>query len=251
MKALMAYAAQSGAKQSSRDHDLVSAHAALVKRIAYHLASRLPPSVQIDDLVQAGMIGLLEAAKSYSGDHGAAFETYAGIRIRGAMLDELRRSDWTPRSVHKKVRMAAAATRDVESRLGRAARDREVAEAMGIELSEYAEIMKDAASTRVFSYDELVALSGRDEVGELDDPDTTPVQRIGQQRFRRALADVIAGLPERERLVMSLYYEEELNLREVGAVLGVSESRVCQLHGQAIVRIRAHMADWIAAERNQ
>jgi RNA polymerase sigma factor for flagellar operon FliA len=134
--------------------DLVSKHAALVKRIAYHLMSRLPPSVQADDLIQAGMIGLLEASRNYDASQGASFETYAGIRIRGAMLDEIRRTDWTPRSVHRKARQVAEAVREIENQEGRDARDVEVAEKLGIDLHEYHRILQDATGCRVFSIDD-------------------------------------------------------------------------------------------------
>jgi len=220
--------------------DLVERYAALVKRIAYHLVSRLPPSVQVDDLIQAGMIGLLEAAAHYDPGQGASFETYAGIRIRGAMLDEIRRSDWTPRSVHRKARQVAEAMRAIEHEKGRDARDVEVAQALGISLEEYYRILQDAAGCRIFSLDETDTGEEPPEPGGGEDP----LAAVEDQAFREALAEAIAGLPERERLVMSLYYEEELNLREIGEVLGVSESRVCQIHGQALMRLRARMSGW-------
>lgn len=226
---------------------LAMEHANLVKRIAYHLASRLPPSVQVDDLIQAGMIGLLEAAKNYNGAQGASFETYAGIRIRGAMLDEIRRSDWTPRSVHRKVRAASAAVREIEMTTGRAARDKEVADSMGIGLDEYHGILNDAASCRVFSYDDPDALGGAEITNIAASNTAGPLDVLHGEAFRKSLAQAIGDLPEREQMIMALYYDEELNLREIGEVLGVSESRVCQLHGQALVRLRARMAGWSPA----
>ena len=236
-----AYAAVQRLDQES----LVTRYAPLVKRIAYHLVSRLPPSVQVEDLIQAGMIGLLEAAAHYDPSQGASFETYAGIRVRGAMLDEIRRSDWTPRSVHRKARQVAEAMRAIEHAKGRDARDVEVAEALGIGLEEYYRILQDAAGCRIFSLDEA---DGRDEPGEPAGGGDDPAAAVEDEAFRAALAEAIASLPERERLVMSLYYDEELNLREIGEVLGVSESRVCQIHGQALVRLRARMADWTRKE---
>ena len=236
-----AYAAVQRLDQES----LVTRYAPLVKRIAYHLVSRLPPSVQVEDLIQAGMIGLLEAAAHYDPSQGASFETYAGIRVRGAMLDEIRRSDWTPRSVHRKARQVAEAMRAIEHAKGRDARDVEVAEALGIGLEEYYRILQDAAGCRIFSLDDG---DGRDEQGEPAGAGDDPAAAVEDEAFRAALAEAIASLPERERLVMSLYYDEELNLREIGEVLGVSESRVCQIHGQALVRLRARMADWTRKE---
>ncbi len=223
---------------------LVRQHTPLVKRIAYHLISRLPPSVQIDDLIQSGMLGLLEAATQYDRSQGASFETYAGIRIRGAMLDELRHSDWTPRSVHKKARVAAEAIREIENRTGRDARDVEVAEALHLTLSEYHEILQDALSCRIFSIEEL-SEDGDSALEGCADSASMPMERLTRARFTQALADAISSLPERERLVVSLYYEEELNLREIGQVIGVSESRVCQIQSQAMLRLRARMSGWV------
>ena len=223
--------------------DLVSKHAALVKRIAYHLMSRLPPSVQADDLIQAGMIGLLEASRNYDASQGASFETYAGIRIRGAMLDEIRRTDWTPRSVHRKARQVAEAVREIENNEGRDARDVEVAEKLGIDLHEYHRILQDATGCRVFSIDDAGA-NGDEPQPVSDTPRNEPLDSLHKADFKAALAESISNLPERERLVMAMYYDEELNLREIGEVLGVSESRVCQIHGQALIRLRARMTEW-------
>lgn len=223
---------------------LVAEHLLLVKKIAYHLASRLPPSVQVEDLMQAGMVGLLEAAKQYQAVKGATFATYAGIRIRGAMLDEIRRSDWTPRSVHRKARELAAAMREVETATGRAARDQEVAEKLGVSLDDYHAAVRDAVACKVLSYDDPEWLDGNWEAGSATGDG--PAQQDERRRFEGSLAEAIEQLPERERLVLALYYDEELNLREIGAVLGVSESRVCQIHGQALVRLRSRLSGWLA-----
>ncbi|MDT8387919.1 MAG: RNA polymerase sigma factor FliA [Thiogranum sp.] len=225
--------------------DLVVKHAALVKRIAYHLMSRLPPSVQADDLIQAGMIGLLEASRNYDATQGASFETYAGIRIRGSMLDEIRRTDWTPRSVHRKARQVAEAVRSIENEAGRDARDVEVAEKMGISLHDYHKILQDATGCRVFSTDDTGPNGEESQQQIADAPRNQPLDNLQHADFKSALAHAISGLPERERLVMAMYYDEELNLREIGEVLGVSESRVCQIHGQALIRLRARMGEWI------
>jgi RNA polymerase sigma factor FliA len=231
-----AYSAVAGARKAG--DELVERHAGLVKRIAYHLAGRLPASVEVDDLIQAGMIGLLEAAAHFSSDRGASFETYAGIRIRGAMIDALRQLDWAPRSVHRKARDVAEAMRAIEAQQGRAAEDGEVAAQLGITLQEYHEIVQDAASCHLSSLDEV---AGVDDIpgGDLD-----PLLQAEGGALRTCVAEAIAALPERERLVMSLYYDDELNLKEIGAVLGVSESRVCQLHGQALVRLRGRLGSW-------
>jgi len=228
--------------------ELVNKHAELVKRIAYHLMNRLPPSVQSEDLIQAGMMGLLEAGKNYDSNQGASFETYAGIRIRGAMLDEIRRSDWTPRSVHRKARMVADAMREIENAEGRDARDVEVAETLNISLDDYHSILKDASGSRIFSFDELVALGEVENQAEalsVSSDSQTPDAGLERDDFKKALSTAISGLPERERLVVALYYDEELNLREIGQVLGVSESRVCQIHSQAAMRLRSRMSSWL------
>jgi RNA polymerase sigma factor for flagellar operon FliA len=230
--------------QPPRDMDvLVRKHADLVKRIAYHLAGRLPPQVEVADLMQAGMMGLLEAARHYASGRGASFETFAGIRIRGAMLDALRKLDWAPRSVHRKARAAALALREVEARRGGEANESEVAAHMGVSLDEYHRIVQDAVGCQLL------------RLNDTDDGDEAPLERLPDgapdpqaaaldDSMRRAIVEAIQQLPERQRLVLSLYYEQELNLKEIGAVLKVTESRVCQLHGQALLRLKARLAAW-------
>jgi len=230
--------------QYKNSNELVVAHEALVKRIAFHLMSRLPASVQVDDLIQAGMIGLIEASRKFDPEQGASFETYAGIRIRGAMLDEIRRTDWTPRSVHRKAREVAEAVRKIENEQGRDARDVEVAEAMGLELNEYHKILQDATGCRIFSFEDPGSV-GEDGLAHSHRQPNQPLENLQNCDFKQGLAGAIKGLPERERLVMALYYDEELNLREIGEILGVSESRVCQIHGQALIRLRARMEKWL------
>lgn len=244
MKKLAAYKQNAASDVAARgQNQLVTDYAPLVKRIAYHLMTRLPPTVQVDDLIQSGMIGLLEAARNYDASQGASFETYAGIRIRGAMLDEIRKGDWAPRSLHRKVRAITKAVADIEAREGRDARDAEVAVEVGMSLDEYYSTLQDATGYRVFSFEDLPA--GEEGMTEsLTAKIPEPLANVENDMFKAALAEAIAGLPERERLVMSLYYKEELNLRETGEVLGVSESRVCQIHSQALIRLKSRMADW-------
>jgi RNA polymerase sigma factor for flagellar operon FliA len=231
---------------SEQDSDLlVNQHAPLVKRIAYHLMNRLPPNVQVDDLIQAGMIGLLEASRNYDPSQGASFETYAGIRIRGSMLDEIRRSDWTPRSVHRKARMVADAMRQIENQQGRDARDVEVAEVLELSLEDYHRILLDASGCRIFSVEDLQTV-GEISQERSNSAETGPFDGVQNEAFREALAEAIAGLPERERLVIALYYDEEMNLREIGQVLGVTESRACQIHSQATFRLRSRLTDWLS-----
>lgn len=222
---------------------LVVKHAPLVKKIAHHLMARLPASVQVDDLIQAGMIGLLEAAKKYESSKGAAFETYAGIRIRGAMMDEVRKGDWVPRSVHRNARRISEAIKAIEDREGRDARDEEVAAELNMSLDEYFACLKDSNSGKLFSLDEVTE-HGDGMIDPNEHDHQGPGRAHSEDEFKRALVAEIEGLPERERMVLSLYYEEELNLKEIGLVLSVSESRVSQIHSQAAMRLRSRLSEW-------
>ncbi|EMR11960.1 RNA polymerase sigma factor [Methylophaga lonarensis MPL] len=226
-------------------NELIQQHAGLVKRIAYHLIARLPHTVDVDDLIQAGMIGLLDAAQQYNASQGASFETYAGIRIRGAMLDEIRRNDWAPRSVHRKAREIAEVIHSLEQQNGRNAQDTEIAQALGISLEEYHQQLHEAAGHQIFS---LSDFSDNDESSAqpISSIPVQPDEDVESTTFQQALAQAIDGLPERERLVMSLYYNEELNLKEIGEVLGVSESRISQIHSQTVIRLRAKLKDWLS-----
>ena len=236
-------AASYTAIQNLNIEDVVAQHASLVKRIAYHLKARLPDTVLVDDLIQSGMVGLLEAARNYDHTHGASFETYAGIRIRGAMLDEIRRGDWTPRSVHRKSRAMMEAIQKVENRTLSSASDAEIAEEMGIDLTEYNQILRDSSIAQVFSIDDgEESLDHKIEMSSDSDPDKEYID----DRFHEELTAAIEQLPDRERLVMSLYYEEEMNLREIGSLIEVSESRVCQIHGKALAMLRAKLSEWLS-----
>ncbi len=222
---------------------LLEQHTVLVKRIAYHLLARLPASVLVDDLIQSGMIGLLEAANNFDNSKGASFETFAGIRIRGAMLDEIRRGDWTPRSVHKNSRMVSEAIQQLEAKLGRDVSDIEVAEKLDISLNEYHHILSTVSSGKILGLEDLGVSEDALSFG-VADQDNEPYQSIEHSAFKQGLAECIRSLPERESLVLSLYYDEELNLREIGQVLDVSESRVSQIHSQAMHRLKARMQSW-------
>ena len=229
--------------QLQRSDELVRNHAPLVKRIAHHLLARLPASVQVDDLIQAGMIGLLEASRKYEISKGASFETYAGIRIRGAMMDEIRKGDWVPRSVHRNARRIAEAIKNIEDKEGRDAHDEEIAYALDMTLDEYFACLKYSSGGKLFSFEEL------NEHGELSLDDyssdsDTPAQNVVNDAFKQSLIKEIDRLPEREKMVLSLYYEEELNLKEIGLVLSVSESRVSQIHAQAAMRLKSRLTQW-------
>ncbi|EKO3557206.1 RNA polymerase sigma factor FliA [Vibrio metschnikovii] len=218
-------------------------YAVLVKRIAHHLIGRLPPSVLIEDLMQAGMIGLLEAQKNYDGSKGASFETYAGIRIRGAMLDDIRRGDWVPRSVHKHNREISQAIAILEGELCRDPSDAEIAQHLGMSLEHYHNALTDISCSRIVGIEDLGVSD--DAISPLDDAeDNAPFQGVADELFRKALVESIKSLPEREALVLSLYYDEELNLKEIGEVIGVSESRVSQILSQSMQRLRTKLSSW-------
>lgn len=220
----------------------IKAHASMVKRIAHHLLGRLPQSVQLDDLLQAGMLGLLEALKHYDESKGASFETYAGIRIRGHMLDEVRRNDWVPRSVYRNARMISAAVRAVENRLGRDAKDYEVADELSISLDEYHNMLSDSAGGHLYAFGDLGVT---DDVlkDETITRSTEPHINALNADMTMQLSQIINSLPKKEKLVLSLYYEQDLNLKEIGEVLGVSESRVSQIHSQATHRIKSRLPE--------
>jgi RNA polymerase sigma factor for flagellar operon FliA len=222
--------------------NIIEAHTPLVKRIAYHLMARLPASVSVEDLIQSGMIGLIEAAKNFDGSKGASFETYAGIRIRGAMIDETRKGDWVPRSVHKNARLVASTIQALEATLGREAKDIEVAEKLEITLDEYHHILKDISCGKIIGIDDL----GIDEdvIDVHGSEGDNPYTDMHKEKFNKALVEAIKSLPEKEALVLSLYYNDEMNLKEIGLILDVSESRVSQIHSQAMVRLKAKVAAW-------
>lgn len=218
----------------------------LVRRLAHHLIAKLPASVQIDDLIQAGLIGLMDAISRFEEGQGAQFETYASQRIRGAMLDELRSADWMPRGVRQAQRKIEAATLKAEQKLGRAATEKDIAQEMGMSLDEYQTMLFESRGAQLVFYDDYA--DDGDGEGYLDrqmdgDEDANPMAMLGEERFRSSLIQAIEGLPEREKMLMGLYYEQELNFREIAAVLGVTESRVCQLHTQAVARLRTKLRD--------
>lgn len=221
---------------------LITRYAPLVKRIAYHLMAKLPASVQVEDIIQNGMLGLLDAISRYEEGLGAQFETYAVQRIRGAMLDGLRENDWLPRSLRREMRRIETAVHTLEQQHGRQPTERELAEALGMPLAEYQKMLQEARGYQLvyfedFSDEEEDDFLERHLIGDGVDP----LALLEDQNMRNVLIQAIDDLPDREKMVMGLYYEEDLNLREIGDVLGVSESRVCQLHSQAIARLRSRI----------
>ncbi|MBI5909850.1 MAG: RNA polymerase sigma factor FliA [Betaproteobacteria bacterium] len=217
-------------------------YAPLVKRIAHHMMAKLPASVEIDDIIQTGMLGLLDAVNRYEESHGAQFETYAAQRIRGAILDGLRQADWLPRSFRRDLRRIEGAIAKLEQRLGRAPAESEVALELGIPLADYQKMLQEARGYQLISFEDFDHADGIDYLERhRDENGVNPLEALLDRKLRGRLVKAIAGLPEREKVVMGLYYEEELNFREIGETLGVSESRICQLHSQAIARLRSQI----------
>ncbi|HEY0061134.1 MAG TPA: RNA polymerase sigma factor FliA [Telluria sp.] len=231
-------------KGKADKNNLLTEHMPLVKRLAHHMKAKLPPSVEVDDLVQAGMIGLLDAITRYEETQGAQFETYAVLRIRGAMLDELRNSDWLPRSMRQNMRKIEAAMSALQQKLGHPPTESEVAKSLKLSLADYQDMLSDGGGHQLVYYEDFHDAEGNDSFLDryaVDDAD--PLRSLMEGDFRQAVIDAIDALPPREKILMGLYYEEELNLKEIGAVMGVSESRVSQLHTQAVSRLRASLRE--------
>ncbi|ALK98548.1 flagellar biosynthesis sigma factor [Massilia sp. WF1] len=231
-------------KGKADKNNLLTEHMPLVKRLAHQMKAKLPPSVEVDDLVQAGMIGLLDAIQRYEENHGAQFETYAVLRIRGAMLDELRSSDWMPRSTRQNMRKVEQAMAALQQQLGRPPSESEVAKSLKLSLADYQDMLGDSGGHQLVYYEDFHDEDGNDSWLDryaVDEDD--PLRALMETDFRQAVIDAIDALPPREKLLMGLYYEEELNLKEIGAVMGVSESRVSQLHSQAVARLRSYLRE--------
>ncbi|MDR2092235.1 MAG: RNA polymerase sigma factor FliA [Azoarcus sp.] len=227
---------------------LVAAHAPLVKRIAYQMMTRLPASVEVEDLVQNGMMGLLEALNRFEEGMGAQFETYAAQRIRGAMLDGLRDADWAPRSARRDMRRIENAIRELEQKNGRPPNETELAAHLDMPLSEYQRMLQEARGHQLVYFDDFTSGEGEDFLERhLGETGATPLDLLEDADTKTRLVKAIEDLPEREKMVMALYYDKDLNLREIGEVLGVTESRVSQLHSQAVARLRVQMVGPLAS----
>ena len=230
------------AGQLNRDQ-LVQQFVPLVKRIACHLLARLPASVQLDELIQNGMLGLLDAIGRFDASMGAQFEAYAAQRARGAMLDGLRENDWLPRSLRSDCRRIEVAISRLEQEHGRPPTETELAAALEMPLAEYQAMLHEARGHQLVYLEDMVVERGEDYLERhLVDEGADPSKLFEDEDFRQSLVKAIDGLPERERLLMALYYEQDLNLREIGEVMGVTESRVCQLHSQVVMRLRARLS---------
>ncbi|TCJ26115.1 RNA polymerase sigma factor FliA [Halomonas sp. GDM18] len=234
--------------------DIYTEYQPLVRRIALQLQVRLPASVDLEDLIQAGMLGLCECVGRYEQGHGASFATYASQRIRGAMLDELRSRDWLPRSVRRAGRELESVIQQLEQSLGYPPEETQIAAAMGLELEDYRRLLLDTNNGMVMSLDEMMDEEGgmagghaSPEATPFTTPFALPHDALEEADTRRALNEAIARLPEREKLLMALYYQEKLNLKEIGAVLDVTESRVSQLHSQAVRRLQGVLAPHLVA----
>ncbi len=233
------------AKQQSVQDEQITKYAPLVKRIAYHMMARLPASVEVDDLIQVGLIGLMDAVSRFDGTQGAQFESYATQRIRGAMLDELREADWLPRHVRQKSRQIESAINTLQQRLGKPPTEQEISAQLGIPIDQYQGMLNDVKGSQLLYYEDF---SDDESANFLErylvDGSSDPLSLLEDEGFRASLIEAIHTLPERERSMMGMYYEQDMNLKEIGVVLGVSESRVCQLHSQAVARLRAQLKVW-------
>jgi RNA polymerase sigma factor for flagellar operon FliA len=225
---------------------LLKQYSPLVRRLAHQMIAKLPANVELDDLIQVGMIGLSDALSRFDAAQGVQFETFATQRIRGAMLDELRGNDWMSRGDRRHQRSIEAAVHKLEQRHGRPPSEGEIAREMGLSLAEYQELLGKVRGTQLIYLEDMRGGEGDDDYLDhhVADAESNPMARLQDQRMRQALVEAIKNLPEREQYVMSMYYEHDMNLKEIAAVLGVTESRVCQLHSQSIARLRTRLRSW-------
>ena len=245
LKGAKAYQGQKVADRNS----LVVKYAPLVKRVALHLKTRLPSYVDVNDLIQSGMIGLMDAIQNYKDGHGATFETYAAIRIRGSIIDELRQSDWTPRSVHQNTRAIRETLARLSHTYGRPPTDAEMAAELKVDINKYHQMILDSNTSQVMCIedtgltDDVIGERPFSDINALG-PDDKLFESVNGEQFKHALATSIKKLPERERTIIGLYYDQEMNLREIGLIMGISESRTCQVLSQAVVRLRNALDEW-------
>ena len=218
----------------------------LVRRLAHQMIAKLPANVEIDDLIQVGMIGLSDALTRFDVGQGVQFETFATQRIRGAMLDELRGNDWMSRGDRRHQRTIEGAVHRLEQKLGRAPTEGEIAAELGMKLAEYQELLGKVRGTQLLYLEDMSGDEGDEDFLDrhVADTEANPLARLSDRKMREALVAAIENLPEREKQLMGMYYEQDMNLREIGAVMGVTESRVCQLHSQAVARLRAKLKSW-------
>lgn len=224
---------------------LLKQYSPLVRRLAHQMIAKLPANVELDDLIQVGMIGLNDALGRFDAAQGVMFETFATQRIRGAMLDELRGGDWMSRGDRRHQRTIETAVRKLEQKLQRAPSESEIADEMGMILADYQELLGKVRGTQLFYLEDLSGDDGDDFLDRhVADEGANPLDMLEDHRMREALVEAIGRLPEREQHVMSMYYEHDMNLKEIAVVLGVTESRICQLHSQSIARLRSKLRQW-------
>lgn len=225
---------------------LIKQYSPLVRRLAHQMIAKLPANVEVDDLIQVGLIGLTDALSRFDAGQGVQFETFATQRIRGAMLDELRGGDWMSRGTRRQQREIEVAVHKVEQRLGRAPSETEIAAEMGLTLADYQDLLSKVRGTQLVYLEDMSGDDGDENYLDrhVADESANPMAQLQDHRMREALVAAIKNLPEREQFVMSMYYEHDMNLKEIAAVLKVTESRVCQLHSQSIARLRVKLRDW-------
>ncbi len=229
---------------ATRDR-LIMEHAPLIKYIVNRIAQRLPSHVDLDDLMNTGVIGLMDAIEKYNPEKNCKFKTYAEFRIKGAILDQLRSLDWVPRSVRQKSRRLEAAYNQMEQKLGRAASDEEVADELGVEIRKFHELLNQVRGISLVNLDEVRSASDLEKKNLIDVLEDTsgedPLTSLNFDEMKKTVAEAIGNLPDKERLVISLYYYDELNMKEIGKILDITESRVCQIHTKAVLRLRAKL----------
>ncbi|MEJ5999983.1 RNA polymerase sigma factor FliA [Paucibacter soli] len=234
------------AKGRLDNSSLIKQYSPLVRRLAHQMIAKLPANVELDDLIQVGLIGLTDALSRFDVGQGVQFETFATQRIRGAMLDELRGGDWMSRGTRRQQRSIEQAVHKLEQKLGRAPQESEIAVEMGVSLTEYQELLGKVRGTQLVYLEDMSGDDGDEDYLDrhVADDSNNPMALLQDHRMRQALVAAIKNLPEREQYVMSMYYEHDMNLKEIAAVLKVTESRVCQLHSQAIARLRVKLREW-------
>ena len=234
------------AKGRLDNSSLIRQYSPLVRRLAHQMIAKLPANIEIDDLIQVGLIGLTDALSRFDIGQGVQFETFATQRIRGAMLDELRGGDWMSRGSRRQQREIESAVRKLEQQLGRAPLESEIAVQMGVPLEEYQDLLGKVRGTQLVYLEDMSGDEGDEDFLDrhVADNSNNPLLKLQDHRMREALVAAIKNLPEREQFMMSMYYEHDMNLKEIAVVLKVTESRVCQLHSQAIARLRVKLRDW-------
>jgi RNA polymerase sigma factor for flagellar operon FliA len=238
---------------SENTEEIIVAFSPMIKYVANRIALRLPPHIEVDDLISVGVLGLIDAIEKYDASRGAKFKTYAEFRVRGSILDELRSLDWVPRSVRQKASHIDGITQKLLARFGRPPEDEEIAEEMGVSLEEFFNTLNETRSMPIISLEDLgIAKESGEQQSLLDclagKGDVDPQTQLRLNELKTIIATAIDTLPEKERLMISLYYYEELTMREIGEVLGITESRVSQIHSKAVFRLRTKLKSLIAEE---